>query len=310
MGNILILDDDVRLARQLAEFLVASGHTCHVEARADAAMAFLDAAPRVDLLILDIMLPAMSGFEVCRRVRAHARYFTLPVLIISAMNNEEEITHGLAQGADDYLTKPLNLQDVIRRVNRLLSDNSEQAFRDELTGLLGSKGIRLEVQKALSRRDHFSLVYVELLNLADFGRAVGAEARAKAIRHLARGLQVIGQEMQSSVFHVGHLGGGHFVAVLDTDHANGFCRQVQRLWQEHLPKFYESVGQEKAFRDAMVRREKDPNAPLPILDTLFCITTHSGEAARSAQELFDILSHLREGALSANVAGIYTDRRH
>ncbi len=310
MGKILIVDDDARLAHELAGYLTASGHTCHVEVRAETALAFLQSVPQVDLLVLDIMLPVVSGLELCRRLRADARHFALPVLIISAMNDEEEITHGLAQGADDYLTKPLNLQEVLSHVNRLLAENSEHALCDELTELLGSKGIRLEIQKAVYRREHFSLVYVELLNVADFGRSVGAEARAKAIRHLGRGLHAIGHEMQLPVFHVGHLGSGHFVTVIDAENANGFCRKVQHLWQEHLPKFYETVGQEKTFREAVQRREKDPNAPLPILDLLFCITAYSGEASCSAHNLFETLLHLREGAPKSNASGIYSDRRH
>lgn len=307
MANILILDDDTRLARQLSDFLTKSGHVCRVEPRGDTALTFLDATRQVDLLILDIMLPGISGFEVCRRVRAHAHHFRLPILLISAMTNEEEIGHGLAQGADDYLTKPLDLAEVLQRVNRLLSANS---LRDDLTELPDSKGIRLEVQRALSRRDPFAIIYVELLNLAEFGRSVGADGRAKAIRHLGRGLHAIGQETQSSIFRVGHLGGGHFVVIIDPDNATRLCKHVQRLWQEHLPRFYESVGQERAFREAMARRDKDPNAPLPILDILFCVAVHDGDAVRNAQELFDVLSHLREGALAAKVTGIYTDRRH
>lgn len=306
MAQILVLDDDPRLARMLQEQLSGAGHACHAEVNPQAALAFLEKHD-VDLFVLDVMLPGISGFEVCRRVRADSRLFALPILFVSAMNGEEEVMHGLAQGADDYVTKPINMPDFIRRVNRLLATSAE--IRDESTDMPGSTSIRHEVHKALSRKEAFALVYSELLNLHEFSRSVGVEARSRAVRHLARGLVAIAQELKIASFRAGHLGGGHFVCILEQDKAMRYCQFTQHLWQEHIEKLYESVGQEKALREAMARREKDPTAPLPILDTLFCIAYHDGKTHHTVQELFDTLSHLREGAMRGNTAGIYTDRR-
>lgn len=308
MANILIVDDDPRLVRVVVDHFSAAGHACRVESNPEAALTSLGCEP-IDLLILDVMLPRISGFEICRRVRAHEKFFTLPIIMISAMNGEEEVMHGLAQGADDYVAKPFNINDLLQRVNRLLATGSNHGLVDDMTDLPGSKSIRLEVQKAVNRREPFSLIYVEMLNLQDFTKTVGHEARARAIRHMARGLQAIGAELALAPFRVGHMGGGHFVCLVDTEKATHFCRHAQKLWQDHLQKLYESVGQERAFRDAMAKRDKDPDAPLPILDTLFCVTQHDPRIHRTAQDLFDTLSHIRQGAQNAGVAGIYSDRR-
>lgn len=308
MANILILDDDPRVLKQLVDHFSAAGHACRVENNPETVLASLGAMP-FDLLILDVMLPRVSGFEICRRIRAHEQLFTVPIIMISAMNGEEEVMHGLAQGADDYVSKPFNVADLLVRANRLLATGSSHGLVDDMTELPGSKSIRLEVQKAVNRREQFALVYVEMLNMQDFSKTVGPEARSRAIRHMARGLQAIGNELAVSPFRVGHMGGGHFVCLLDSEKAMSFCRHAQRLWQDHLQKLYEAVGQERAFRDAMAKRDKDPDAPLPILDTLFCMTQHDPRIRRTAQELFDTLSHIRQGAQSAGVAGIYSDRR-
>ena len=308
MANILIVDDDARLARQLVDHFSAAGHACRVETSAESALACLGSLP-FDLLVLDVMLPRVSGFEVCRRVRAHEAHFTVPIIMISAMSGEEEIMHGLAQGADDYLTKPLNINDLLRRANRLLATGSERGLVDDITDLPGSKTIRLEVQKAINRREAFGLIYVEMINIHDFSKVLGSDARSRALRHMARGLQAIGNELNLELFRVGHMGGGHFVCLVSADKTNVYCQQVQRLWQQHLQTFYQSVGQERAFIDAMAKRDRDPNAPLPILDTLFCVTTHDPRVRRTAQDLFDTLSHIREGAQNGGITGIYSDRR-
>src|SRR5690606_30808149 len=114
-AKILIVEDDPRAAEVLGRSLTAAGHTCSIESTG---ARVLERARQdtPDLLVLDVMLPGTSGFEICRRVRADAHLYTLPILIVSAMRGEEEVMHGLAQGADDYVVKPFEPAQVVQRV--------------------------------------------------------------------------------------------------------------------------------------------------------------------------------------------------
>ncbi len=119
MSRILVVEDEAHLAEGLQFNLEAEGHA--VETVADGATAaarIADNEPPLDLVVLDLMLPEMSGFEVARRARAAGNY--VPILILSAKDDAADVVRGLEEGGDDYLTKPFRLEELLARVRGLL----------------------------------------------------------------------------------------------------------------------------------------------------------------------------------------------
>ncbi len=117
MAKILIVEDDPATLLGLKENLAYEGHAVMDVPRGDEALDKL-AAAKPDLLILDVMLPGLNGFEVCRRVRKEDR--RLPILMLTARSDEVDKVMGLDLGADDYLTKPFSLSELLARVRALL----------------------------------------------------------------------------------------------------------------------------------------------------------------------------------------------
>ena len=117
MAQILIVEDDRALLRGLVENLEYDGHAVSHVLRGDEALPSI-AAARPDLLILDVMLPGLSGFEICRHIRRHDR--RLPILLLTARSEDVDKVMGLDLGADDYLTKPFSLSELQARVRALL----------------------------------------------------------------------------------------------------------------------------------------------------------------------------------------------
>ena len=119
MARILVVEDEENLALGLRFNLEAEGH--EVEIAGDGALAarrLEDPEGRFDLVILDLVLPGMSGFEVARRARAAGEY--VPILILTAKGDVQDLVRGLEEGADDYLTKPFRLDELLARVRGLL----------------------------------------------------------------------------------------------------------------------------------------------------------------------------------------------
>ena len=299
MAKILVVDDDTRITKFLCEQLETRGHVCTYESRGESALKTVDGST-IDLLILDVMLPDVSGFEVCRRIRANTELYTLPILFLSSMNSEEEINHGLAQGADDYVTKPFNTGALLTRIDNLLSTQSSAPLKCELTGLPTAKSIKLEIQKALTNKTDFTAGYIELIGINEFFREAGREAQNKAFRHFGRCLHICVREMAPRFFSIGHMGGGHFVYIISPEHALAYSEQVNRMWQRHLPKFLEASGKESQLK---VWKEKK------TLDFLMCVTKPAPERTTSSRDLFETLSHLRGKASAAGHSGVFEDRR-
>ena len=306
MANILILEDDSRTCGFISEHLEAAGHTCLVHRTGDKA---LEAAKHgaVELAVLDVMLPGVSGFELCRRFRADSELYTLPILILSAMASEEEVMHGFAQGADDYICKPFDVKDLVQRVDALLRSDADAASPDDVTSLPGAAAIKREVQKRVSRHDVFALLCAELMHLREFTFHCGTDAREKAVRHLARALRLCGEEPATGDFMAGHMGGGHFVSVLKAESVEHYCGRVREVWDAHVPKFYDSLGQRKAYRDALAGKPRD--ITVPIIELLICTTARDGKSTLSARQMFEVLTQIRNNALAQDDAGVHIDRR-
>ena len=119
MGQVLIVEDEAHIAEGLQYNLEAEGHEVEVAVDGRQAIALLTDPERAyDLVILDLMLPEMSGFAVARRARAAGNY--VPILILTAKDDSADLIRGLEEGADDYLTKPFRLEELLARVKGLL----------------------------------------------------------------------------------------------------------------------------------------------------------------------------------------------
>ena len=114
--SILVVEDDATIAEAVAVRLRAEEFTVEVAADGPTAIERFQAR-RPDLIVLDLMLPGFDGLEVCRRVQA---VYPVPVLMLTARNDESDLLVGLGIGADDYLTKPFSLRELVARIRALL----------------------------------------------------------------------------------------------------------------------------------------------------------------------------------------------
>ena len=307
MAKILIVDDDVRVAEFIGSYLRAAGHDCFA-ARTGIDALNLARSRGVDLMVLDLMLPGgTSGFEVCRRVRSDAILYRTPILLLSAMSGEEEVLHGLAQGADDFVPKPFDVHNLLQRIDALLRHSQGENNVDEMTSLPNTWAMKREVQRRVVSMEPFVLACAELMHLREFAVAHRGEARGKAIRHLARALKLCGERLELPGFMLGHMGGGYFVCILGSAEAERYCAYVSETWKANLPAFYESLDLGKAYQQAAGGTPGANRAPL--LEILVCATPFVQKASASVQDLFDVLTQIRNSAMASKTPGVYFNRR-
>ncbi len=118
-GDILVVDDVEKNARLLCDVLTAKGFRTRSALSGEAALRLVDeAAP--DLILLDVMMPGLSGYDVCRALRANPQHEVLPIVLVTALDPATERIKGLEAGADDFLSKPVNQAELMARVRSLL----------------------------------------------------------------------------------------------------------------------------------------------------------------------------------------------
>ena len=122
--RILVVDDEPSLRRLIERYLVARGFVVVTASDGAEALARMQEA-RPDLVITDVMMPNMDGWELAQRIRGDADFVFVPIIYVSALGGSKDRVHGLQIGGDDYLTKPFELEELLLRVRRLLSRRDE-----------------------------------------------------------------------------------------------------------------------------------------------------------------------------------------
>jgi class 3 adenylate cyclase/CheY-like chemotaxis protein len=154
-GSVLIVDDTPMNARLLSDILGFHGYTTHVAESGEAALGAL-ASERIDLVVLDVVMPGMDGFETCRRIRADPANAMLPIVMATSLDSKEDRVRGLEAGADDFLSKPINKHELLARVRSLMRIKrlyeTVTAQRTELAALAKSLEARVVEEVAKSER--------------------------------------------------------------------------------------------------------------------------------------------------------------
>ncbi len=169
--TILIVDDDLQLLQLVALNLELEGYAVLLAGDGQQALTQIEThAP--DLVLLDVMMPRMNGFAVCHRVR---EFSTVPIIIITAQGRSQDKVRGLDLGADDYLTKPLNMDELLARVRSVLRraqvTKDERALRTAMT--IGDLTIDFGQQLVLMVGRKVVLTPTEYRLLADLARNAG-----------------------------------------------------------------------------------------------------------------------------------------
>jgi len=119
--RVLIVDDEANIVAALDYLLRRSGYEVSVAATGDEALRQVEAfAP--DLVLLDVMMPQKSGYEVCRRIRERPEWAAVKIVMLSAKGREAEVSKGMSLGADLYVTKPFSNAELVARIRELLGD--------------------------------------------------------------------------------------------------------------------------------------------------------------------------------------------
>ena len=122
MSRILLVEDAADMALLTARWLERAGHTVQHAADGPAGLKILEADPLPDLVLLDVMLPKVDGFEVLRRLRAAPRTKGIPVIMVTSFSRDKDAARGRELGANDYIVKPLMELDFLKRVEHILKD--------------------------------------------------------------------------------------------------------------------------------------------------------------------------------------------
>ncbi|MGH9053006.1 MAG: GGDEF domain-containing response regulator, partial [Acidimicrobiia bacterium] len=251
--RILIADDDPDIVQFVRVNLELEGFEVEAALDGGEALAKILSAPP-DLVLLDVMMPEMDGLGVLRRLRTRPAAANVAVILLTAKALPEDRVEGLELGADDYITKPFDLEELIARVKTVLRRAKTMRDMSPLTGLPGNFRISEELEERVASGQTFALVHADLDNFKPFNDHYGFMRGDQVIKYLAHSLLEGAAEVADPDAFVGHIGGDDFVAVVDPSKVEDFCKAALRIFDDGVLDFYDTADALRGYIEVTDRR--------------------------------------------------------
>lgn len=235
-SNILVVEDDVDVAEMLTAYFRAQGYEVSaVNWGEDAVQACRSNRP--DLVILDIRLPDIDGFEVARRLRTNQRTLDIPIIFLTEKRERSDKLQGLEVGADDYITKPFDIQELRLRARNALRRTTQSALTNPVTGLAEGALVDERLMECLESSD-WALLLVSIDNLAEFREAYGFVASDDVQRAVSLMIHNAMRGVGSAKDFVGQVGPTDFLLVTTPANMSALGDRIRSRLEQSLDYFY------------------------------------------------------------------------
>jgi diguanylate cyclase (GGDEF)-like protein len=207
-----------------------------------------------DLVITDVMMPHVDGFELTRSLRQDPRTATISVIILTARGLSADKLEGFAIGADDYIVKPFDTPELLARVRGVLRRKREMKDESPLTGLPGNNRVQEEIEAKVASGEDFALLLADIDRFKAFNDHYGFPRGDKVIQDLAQTMQTVLRELAADGGFVGHLGGDDFVLVVPSSAAALVADTIVQRFDQAMPTYYDDVDLQRGWIEVLNRR--------------------------------------------------------
>lgn len=242
-GRILIVEDDFDISNMLRIFFTGQGYHVDVAARGnDALEACRKKLP--DLIVLDIMLPDLDGYEVCKVMRTTTRTSHIPIIFLTQKDERSDRIAGLELGADDYITKPFDIEELKLRVRTAINTYKRHNMTDPITGLPSSRLIENQLRNLMVSSD-WTYLQIGIDFIEPFSDEYGFLARDEVLRFTTLLLNEVDDELGTLDDFIGHATSNTFVLVTMADKVSEIVSELRKRFDEGVDSHYSFIDREQ-----------------------------------------------------------------
>ncbi|MGA2090415.1 MAG: response regulator [Endomicrobiales bacterium] len=302
--RLLIADDDLEILDLLKFAFEAERY--EVETAIDGEDAWKKIqAHQPDIVILDVTMPKMTGFDVCEKIRSHSTTCLMPVILLTSRSSTSERVNGLKLGADDYVVKPFEPLELSARVERLIRRNREALSANPLTGLPGNVTIEREIRRRLSVGESFAVMYTDIDNFKAFNDAYGFERGDSIIRLTSSIFRSAVTKVGTADDFLGHIGGDDFILVTRPEHAPAIAKMIIYYFDTYIPQEYDEAVRSRGYVQGVDRQGQSKQFPLMTI-SIGCVQIQAGvyvHYAQIAERAKDLLKQSKQAGKSNCITG-------
>jgi diguanylate cyclase (GGDEF)-like protein len=304
--KIMIVDDDPDILDVIRITLEAEGYQV-IEAHDGKEAVEMVKKSVPDLLVTDLKMPKMCGDEVCKTLKQDILIQHMPIIMLTGKGETTDKIHGINAGADDYMVKPFEPQELVARVKMVLRRTARDLDANPLTRLPGNVSIINEIGSRIDKKELFAVCYVDLDKFKTFNDKYGFEKGDEVIKNTARILINSVQEKGTPQDFIGHVGGDDFVVITIPDKVDGLCKKIIADFNFMVPGLYNKEDLEKGYIVGRDRQKKIRK--IPLLSISIGVVTNEKIAINHVGEVGELGAELKEYAKNLPGSNYVKERR-
>lgn len=304
--KILIIDDTDLMVRVISDILEDVGYQVISASNGPQGLKMVR-EEKPDLVILDVVMPGMDGFEVCKILRDDESNNLMPIIMLTAQVDEDDKLTGLELGADDYIIKPFNKRELVSRVNNTLKRIDRNRWANPLTGLQGNLEIQAEINRRISKDEKFSVIYVDLDNFKAYNDVYGFASGDRAIKLSADILSDNVHSFGTPKDFLGHVGGDDFVIISVPEVADCICIGIIKDFDVKILELYSKEDREKGYISTKNRQGEETR--YPIMSISLGVVSSQNRKLESHIHVAEIAAEIKKRAKMLSGSNYIKDRR-
>ncbi len=262
-GRILVVEDDFDISTMLRIYFTGQGFEVSVAPRGGDALE-MTRKNLPHLIVLDIMLPDMDGYSVCRHLRTTTRTSHIPIIFLTQKDERSDKIAGLELGADDYITKPFDIEELKLRVSNAIARQERENSLDPRTGLPSGRLIEDQLRRMI-RTPNWALIDCRILHFDRFRDVYGFISGDEVLRFTSMLLGEIVDEAGTSNDFIGHPGGDNFVLITVAANAARVRERLKARFNTEVQSHYNFMDREQGFIMAKDSAGQEVKVPLMTL---------------------------------------------
>lgn len=308
MVKIFLIDDDRTNLELSSAFLRARGYEVITTHSAQVAMVqILRVCP--DLIVSDVAMPGMSGIELCIALRGDARTALIPLIFISGFTAVEDKIACFEAGGDDYITKPLEMRELLARIMVQLRKVEERGVINSLTHLPGGRMVESMLHMLVQRSERtFAVLYADLDSFKAYNDYYGFARGNQVIQLLADVLREVVSQDADDLSFVGHIGGDDFIVITHLERAEAVCQRIIAAFDGGIPSLYDDEDLARSYIHTKSRQGVAMDFPIITLSIGGISNEH--RTLDSVLQIGQLSAEVKQAAKLMRGSSYCFDRRH
>ncbi|MBI5207826.1 MAG: response regulator [Candidatus Firestonebacteria bacterium] len=304
--KILIIEDDENTLSFMSHGLEMLGYQSMPARNA------VEAVERIvveepDLIILDLLLPGVDGFEICQKLKDN--YFTshIPIIIVTAKGDIDNRVKGLSVGADDYVVKPFDPMELDARIKALLRRVRRDLYANPLTRLPGNVAIEEEITECIASGIKCAICYLDIDNFKAYNDNYGFASGDSVIKLTSRIIESAIEDSTILRGFIGHLGGDDFIFIVPLEKVDEVCGKIIHTFDDLILLKYSESDRKHKYVTAIDRQGKTQK--FPLMSVSIAVVTNEHRAFTHHLQISEIAMEIKKIAKRTQGSVYVKDRR-